>query len=75
MGKEPITINLPEKLKEQLQQEAERRGISFNAIVMNIRIPYEMNTELILIAEEYGISKNALILKILRNWVKEKGLK
>ena len=32
--KEQTTIRLPAGLKEQLQQEAERRGISFNAVVM-----------------------------------------
>ena len=32
--KEQTTIRLPVELKEQLQQEAERRGISFNSFVI-----------------------------------------
>jgi len=31
MEREQTTIRLPKELKEQLQQEADRKGISFNA--------------------------------------------
>ena len=34
MEKEQTTIRLPAELKEMLQQEAERRGISFNSLVI-----------------------------------------
>lgn len=34
MEREQTTIRLPTGLKEQLQQEADRRGISFNALVV-----------------------------------------
>ena len=33
-NREQTTIRLPAELKEQLQQEADRRGISFNALVL-----------------------------------------
>lgn len=32
--REQTTIRLPVGLKEELQQEADRRGISFNAVVI-----------------------------------------
>lgn len=35
MEREQTTIRLPAELKEQLQQEAEKFGISFNEIMMN----------------------------------------
>ena len=34
MEREQITIRLPKELKEQLQQEANRKGISFNAYIL-----------------------------------------
>ncbi len=34
MEREQTTIRLPAGLKEQLQREADRRGISFNALVI-----------------------------------------
>ena len=34
--REQTTIRLPAELKERLQQEADRKGISFNAIVVSI---------------------------------------
>lgn len=34
MNCEQTTIRLPAKLKEQLQREAQRRGISLNALVV-----------------------------------------
>lgn len=34
--KEQTTIRLPAELKEQLQQEAERKGISLNALILMI---------------------------------------
>lgn len=34
MEREQTTIRLPAELKEQLQREADRRGISFNALVV-----------------------------------------
>ena len=34
MEREQTTIRLPAELKEQLMREAERRGISFNAMVI-----------------------------------------
>lgn len=34
MEREQTTIRLPADLKEKLQQEAARRGISFNAMVL-----------------------------------------
>lgn len=36
MEREQTTIRLPAGLKEQLQREADRRGISFNALVLMI---------------------------------------
>lgn len=39
MGKterEQTTIRLPAELKEKLQQEADRRGMGFNALVLMI---------------------------------------
>lgn len=36
MEREQTTIRLPAGLKEQLQREADRRGISFNALVIMI---------------------------------------
>lgn len=32
--REQTTIRLPVELKEELQQEADKRGISFNALVL-----------------------------------------
>ena len=38
MTREQTTIRLPAELKEQLQREAERMGISFNgAIILHLR--------------------------------------
>ena len=34
MTREQTTIRLPAELKEQLQREAERMGISFNSYIM-----------------------------------------
>lgn len=34
MPREQTTIRLPSELKEQLQREAERMGISFNSYIM-----------------------------------------
>ena len=34
MSREQTTIRLPAELKEQLQREAERMGISFNSYIM-----------------------------------------
>lgn len=34
MPREQTTIRLPAALKEQLQQEADRQGISLNAIII-----------------------------------------
>ena len=34
--REQTTIRLPVELKEQLQQEADKRGFSFNALVLDI---------------------------------------
>lgn len=34
--REQTTIRLPIELKEQLQQEADKRGFSFNALVLDI---------------------------------------
>ena len=34
MNREQTTIRLPAELKEQLQQEADRRGDSFNGLMM-----------------------------------------
>lgn len=34
MAREQTTIRLPAELKEQLQREADRRGVSFNAMVL-----------------------------------------
>lgn len=34
MEREQVTIRLPAELKERLQQEADRQGISFNAMVI-----------------------------------------
>ena len=34
MNREQTTIRLPEKLKEELRQEAQRRGVSFNEFLM-----------------------------------------
>jgi len=34
--REQTTIRLPAELKEKLQQEADRKGISFNAMVVSI---------------------------------------
>lgn len=36
MEREQTTIRLPAELQEKLQQEADRRGISFNALVIMI---------------------------------------
>lgn len=36
MEREQTTIRLPAELKEQLQQEADRRGDSFNETVIRI---------------------------------------
>lgn len=36
MEREQTTIRLPAELKDQLQQEADRMGISFNAYVVNL---------------------------------------
>ena len=33
MKREQVTIRLPTELKERLQQEADKRGISFNALI------------------------------------------
>ena len=35
MKKEQTTIRLPAKLKKQLQQEADKLGISFNGLVID----------------------------------------
>ncbi len=35
MEREQTTIRLPVELKEQLQQEADRLGVSFNGLVVN----------------------------------------
>ena len=34
MRREQTTIRLPEDLKERLQRQADRRGLSFNAYVL-----------------------------------------
>lgn len=34
MEKEQITIRLPADMKEKVQQEADKRGISFNAMII-----------------------------------------
>jgi len=34
MEREQTTIRLPKELKEQLQREADRKGISFNAYLL-----------------------------------------
>lgn len=36
MEREQTTIRLPASLKEQIQQEADRRGISLNALIIMI---------------------------------------
>lgn len=33
-GREQTTLRLPAELKDQLQREAERRGLSFNAYLL-----------------------------------------
>lgn len=34
MNKEQTTIRLPKELKEEIQREADRRGDSFNGLIM-----------------------------------------
>lgn len=34
MEREQITIRLPAELKEQLQQEADEKGVSLNSIIL-----------------------------------------
>lgn len=41
--KEQTTLRLPVELKEKLQQEAERRGISFNELIMLITKDFLIN--------------------------------
>lgn len=45
MEREQTTIRLPAELKERLQQEAERIGISFNELVMLAINEYIVNLQ------------------------------
>ena len=45
MEKEQTTIRLPVELKEKLQAEAEKRGISFNELVMIITKEFLINRQ------------------------------
>lgn len=43
MEREQTTIRLPAELKDRLQQEADKLGISFNGLILNIIRKYLVN--------------------------------
>lgn len=43
MNREQTTIRLPTDLKEQIQREADRRGQSFNGMILDVLTKFKEN--------------------------------